>query len=48
MSQEYLNNGTHNKKDLDKDNYYKNSGINTTEEITCDENLGYIKFKNQL
>ena len=36
------------KKDLDKDNYYKNSGINTTEEITCDENLGYIKFKKSV
>jgi len=28
------------KKDLDKDNFYKDSEINTTEEITCDENLG--------
>ena len=36
------------KKDLDKDNYYKDSGINTTEEITCDENLGYIKFKKSV
>ena len=36
------------KKDLDKDNYYKDSGINTEEEITCDENLGYIKFKKSV
>ena len=36
------------KKDLDKDNFYKDSGINTTEEITCDENLGYIKFKKSV
>ena len=36
------------KKDLDKYNYYKDSGINTTEEITCDENLGYIKFKKSV
>ena len=36
------------KKDLDKDNFYKDSGINTTEEITCDENLGYIKFEKSV
>jgi len=35
-------------KDLDKDNYYKDSEINTTEEITCDDNLGYIKFKKSV
>ena len=36
------------KEDLDKDNYYKYSGIDTTEEITCDKNLGYIRFKNSV
>ena len=36
------------KKDLDKDNFYKEAGIDTTEDITCDENLGYIKFKKSV
>jgi len=38
------------KKDLDKDNYYKEDGIGTYSEpfdaeIISDENLGYIRFK---
>ena len=36
------------KKDLDKNNFYKEDGIDTTEPIEIAPNLGYVEFKKSV